>query len=106
MEPTAVEVTVKEAGVKGPAGTGCGFAGGGATARFEEPHRDKSDAATRATPRCITCRRVSLEDSAGAHRGSMSRCFSMFSTITIQNDRKVALSVPYEFARNEINPDR
>src|SRR5580658_8120719 len=89
MEPMAVGVTVRETGVKGPAGTGCGFAGCGATALFEEPHRDNSDAATRATPPCMTCRRVRLEDFACAHRGSMHRCLSMFFTIIIQNDRKL-----------------
>jgi len=58
---------------------------------FEEPHPGKSDEATRATVPCMIWRRVSLEDSACARRGGISRRLSMSSTITIESNKSCSL---------------
>jgi hypothetical protein len=65
MEPVAVAVTVKAAGVKGPVGAGCGFAaicGVATNGLLEEPHPDKTGEVARAIVPWITWRRVSIEE--------------------------------------------
>jgi hypothetical protein len=80
MEPAAVGVTVKEAGVNVPVGVGWGFSsatgagcgfGVGASPLFDDPHPGNSDPATSATVPCMIWRRVSVDDSKRLHGSEM-----------------------------------
>src|SRR5271165_5417832 len=85
----AVAVTVKEAGVNGPSGTGCGLGcgfGGGVVPLSEEPHADKSEAATNATLPCRISRRVT----PCARKSEMSRRLAMPSDTQPAESTEVA----------------
>ena len=79
MAAVTVSVTINDAAVTGPFGSGCGFklvSVGGATLAagpVERPHPGRNREAARAAVPCMTLRRVRTEDSKSECTMSISR---------------------------------